>query len=156
MHRACQLILVAGLCFCSLAFARGDTFTVTTTDAFGAGSISEAIDQANAHPGADTIGFNIPGDGVQIIRVADVALPEITDPVTIDGYTQPGSKANTLAVGDDAVILILMDDFFTEEGVGLLISAGDSVVRGLSFRVLRRPLRCREVATISSKATPSA
>ena len=34
------------------------------------------------------------------------ALPTITDPVIIDGYTQPGASANTLAVGDNAVLLI--------------------------------------------------
>lgn len=93
----------------SLASSRGDTYTVTTANSLGAGSLYEAIISANAHPGADTIGFNIPGSGVHEISVGKDGLPEITDPLTIDGYTQPGAKANTLAVGDDAIILIRID-----------------------------------------------
>ena len=42
-------------------------------------------------PGADTIRFNIPGGGLKTIRPAS-ALPTITEPVTIDGYTQPGAE----------------------------------------------------------------
>ena len=131
MHRASQAIVIAGLCFFCLASSRGDTFIVTNSDSLGAGSLAEAIDQANAHPGADTIVFNIPGDGVHGISVGDHGLPEITDPVTIDGYTQPGAKANSLAVGNDAIILIWIDGDVTYAIDGLLISAGDSVVRGL-------------------------
>ena len=33
-------------------------------------------------------------------------LPSITDPVTIDGYTQPGSAPNTLSQGTNAKLLI--------------------------------------------------
>jgi hypothetical protein len=51
----------------------------------------------------DTIAFNIPGTGVHTIQPATV-LPEITDPVIIDGYTQPGASPNTLAVGTNAVL----------------------------------------------------
>jgi hypothetical protein len=46
-------------------------------------------------PGADTINFNIPGAGVHTI-VLTTWLPNTTDPVTVDGYTQPGSSPNTL------------------------------------------------------------
>src|SRR6267142_6504943 len=53
----------------------------------------------------DTISFNIAGSGVQTIRPTS-ALPTITDPVVIDGYTQPGAGPNTLAEGDDATLLI--------------------------------------------------
>ena len=40
----------------------------------------------------DTIDFNIPGSGVQTIAPTS-ALPAITAPVTIDGYSQPGASA---------------------------------------------------------------
>ncbi len=133
MRRATQTIVAVVIGLCGLASSRGDTFTVTTADALGPGSLSEAIDQANAHPGADTIAFNIPGNGVHEISVGDNGLPEITDPVTIDGYTQPGAKANSLAVGNDAIILIRIDGDVTYASDGLLISAGDSVVRGLGI-----------------------
>ncbi len=114
MRRASQTIVLAGLWLFCLASRWGDTFTVTSTDSLGPGSLYEAINQANAHPGADTITFNIPGSGVHEISVGDNGLPEITDPVTIDGYTQPGAKANSLAVSDDAIILIQIDGILRE------------------------------------------
>ena len=39
----------------------------------------------------------------------DLGSADITDPVVIDGYTQPGSSPNTLANGDNAVLLIELD-----------------------------------------------
>ncbi len=47
------------------------TFTVTNTNDSGAGSLRQAILDANANPGDDTIAFNIPGSGVQTIAVAE-------------------------------------------------------------------------------------
>src|SRR5690349_24377722 len=76
-------------------------FTVTGTADTGAGSLRQAILDANAAPGADTIQFAIPGSGVQTIRPATL-FPVITDAVTIDGYTQPGASPNTLTVGTNA------------------------------------------------------
>ncbi len=49
--------------------------------------------------------FNIPRAGVHTITPIS-NLPEVTDQVVIDGYTQPGSSPNTLAAGDNAVLLI--------------------------------------------------
>ena len=79
------------------------TFTVANTNDSGAGSFRQAIMDANANPGLDTIAFAIPGSGVQTIAPTST-LPTITDPVVIDGYTQPGSVANTLPIGDSAVL----------------------------------------------------
>ncbi len=72
----------------------------TNTNDSGPGSLRQAILDANATPGADTIAFNIPGTGVHTISPLS-SLPALTDDagVTIDGYTQPGSSPNTLAVG---------------------------------------------------------
>ncbi len=124
--------LVAALLGC--ASSRADTFTVTTADSLGAGSLAQAIDLANAHPGPDTIAFRIPGSGVQKINVGDFGLPEITDPLTIDGYTQPGARANRLRQGDDAIVLIRLDGRYSgEPHHGLIISAGASTVRGLAL-----------------------
>jgi hypothetical protein len=96
--------------------ARAADFTVINTDDSGPGSLRQAIVDANANPGTDRILFNIPGSGVHKIVIGGptnpnftdrgTALPEITDPVTIDGYSQPGSHPNTLLNGDNAVILI--------------------------------------------------
>jgi len=103
----------------------GATLTVTTTaDAVTAGdgcSLREAIMAVNgaadfsdcvhtglAYTNNDTIAFSIPGSGVHTIALAS-SLPDITRTVVIDGYSQPGASANTLATGDNAVILIRID-----------------------------------------------
>lgn len=106
-------------------------FTVTNPNDSGPGSLRQAILDANASAGADTITFNIPGVGPHTILPLS-ALPEITDPVTIDGYTQAGTSVNTLTVGDDAVLKIVLDGSLAADGTGgLVISAGQSTVRGL-------------------------
>jgi titin len=96
----------------------------------------QAILDANSSPGPDTIAFNIPGGGVHTIALATF-LPEIADSVTIDGYTQPGAQANTLAVGNNAVLLIELDGTSAGEwGAGVMIrdpNASGSVVRGLTI-----------------------
>ena len=70
------------------------TFTVTNTDDAGPGSLRQAMLDANAAAGADTIVFAIPGAGPHTISLAS-ALPMITGTLTIDGYSQPGSAMNT-------------------------------------------------------------
>jgi hypothetical protein len=108
-------------------------FTVTNTNDSGAGSLRQAILDANASPGYDTIGFSIPGSGVHTIGLLSV-LPTITDPVTIDGYTQPAAQANTLAQGSNANLLIELNGRGSDGlnmVVGLKITAGNSTVRGL-------------------------
>src|SRR3954466_9885598 len=75
------------------------TFTVTNIDNSGSGSLRDAITRANSSPSADTINFNIPTDlGTPLsnggglyyqIRLTS-ALPQISNPVTIDGTTQGG------------------------------------------------------------------
>src|SRR5262249_49108643 len=106
----------------ALAFAQTApqaTFTVTNTNDAGAGSLRQAILDANASPGADLITFNITG-GPTTITPATL-LPEITDAVTIDGSTQPGfSGAPIIEINGERA-----------NGEGLLITAGNSVVRGL-------------------------
>ena len=115
----------------------GDTIAVD-----GLVTLREAITSANNNAdvnadvgavgayGTDTINFNIAGTGVHTIAPFP-ALPTITDPVIIDGYTQPGSRANTQAVEDDAVLLIELNGANTLDANGLTITAGNSTIRGL-------------------------
>jgi hypothetical protein len=114
------------------------TFTVNnTTDFTGSGAcglncnLRDAINAANAAPGADTINFNISGTGVKTIRPLE-ELPNITEAVTINGYSQPGASLNTLAKGTNANIMIELDGTSTS-GNGLEIVADDVVVRGLAI-----------------------
>lgn len=72
------------------------TFPVTNTNNSGAGSLAQAILDANSTGGADVITFNLPTDQPGIITLTS-ALPVITDEVFIDGYSQPGASAGTIA-----------------------------------------------------------
>src|SRR5262245_47474308 len=112
------------------AMAQASTFVVTNTNNSGPDSLRQAILDANANPGADSIVFNIPGSGVQTIS-ATSPLPTITDPVSIDGYTQPGANANSLALGTNSVLLIELSGASANSPQGLKISAGNSTIRGL-------------------------
>jgi uncharacterized repeat protein (TIGR01451 family) len=110
----------------------GATYTVINTNDSGAGSLREAILFANTNITAgDTIHFNIPGAGEQIIKPL-TRLPVIIDPVTIDGYTQPGSVTNSSTTGFNGTVLVRLEAAAAGAGApGLRIAAGSSTVRGL-------------------------
>src|SRR5438309_37657 len=64
-------------------------------------NVNADVNAAGPYGSSDTIHFAITGTGVQSIPLGSTglgALPALTRPVLIDGYTQPGSQANTLAV----------------------------------------------------------
>jgi len=100
----------------------GTTYTVTNTDDDGEGSLRWAITESNNNPGTDTILFNI-GEGGYYTITPLSTLPEITSPVIIDGTSQPGYAGTPI---------IQISGYQAGEGLsGLVISAGDSTVRGL-------------------------
>lgn len=103
--------------------ATRQSFVVTNANNHGAGSLREALVNANATVGKDTIVFNIPGPGVKTINVLN-ALPEITDSVVIDATTQPGYAGTPLVEVDGAALTSTN---------GLVIKAGGSTVRGLAI-----------------------
>jgi len=99
------LAAAAGLS-CASAVAEGMIFarTVTNTNDSGAGSLRQAITEVNLN-GTGLIFFNIAGAGPHTITPA-TALPQITAPCVIAGYSQPGSSVNTVAQGTNAVLKI--------------------------------------------------
>jgi len=103
-------LIAASLLLAAMPAHASTTFTVTNTNDSGAGSLRQAILDANATTGADLINFNIAGTDVHTIAPAS-ELPKITGPVTINGYTQPGAHPNTRAVGSDAVLKIEISGF---------------------------------------------
>src|ERR1043166_6920922 len=78
---ACAVTMAVASC-CS-----GATFVVSNVNDSGAGSLRQAILDANSTPGLDTIAFQLVGS---FTITPSSALPSISDPVIIDGTTQPG------------------------------------------------------------------
>ncbi len=99
-------------------------YQVTNTQDAGPGSLRRAILDADAHAGHDRIAFAIPGDGVHTIALAS-ALPTITQPVILDGTTQPGFAGSPLIELDGRGA--------GANAAGLRITAGNSTVRGLAI-----------------------
>ncbi len=108
------------------------TFTVTTVSDTGVGSLRWAMQTSNATAGLNLINFNIPGSGVHTITPAS-PLPTFTDPVIIDGYTQPGASPNTNPpeLGSNAVLLIELNGINTGGAGCLALETTGSTVRGL-------------------------
>ena len=67
--------------------------TVTNTNDSGAGSLRQAITGANSDSDLDQIIFNISGGGVKTISPV-TPLPTLTNPVIIDGLSQPGASCS--------------------------------------------------------------
>ncbi len=90
------LLVAAIVCTVLTTTAQAATYTVLNTDDTGAGSLRQAMTDAEATPGvADTIDFAIPGVGPHTITPA-TQLPILRDTVIIDGSTQTGSSCGTL------------------------------------------------------------
>lgn len=101
-------------------------YVVTNTNDSGAGSLRQAILDANATFGFSQITFDIPGAGVRTINLFSV-LPIITEPVIIDGTTQPGFASTPLIELNGAGAGAGAD--------GLNITAGNSTVKSLAINL---------------------
>ncbi|MEJ7637855.1 MAG: right-handed parallel beta-helix repeat-containing protein [Singulisphaera sp.] len=108
------------------------TFSVINVDDSGKGSLRQAILDANANPGRDIVDFAIgtklgaglgTNRGVQTIRPRS-ALPVVTDPLIIDGFSQPKSY---LEFRYDPLPMIELD------GSDAVSKAAGAVVDGLRF-----------------------
>ena len=135
-HFRISTLLVVALFSCLFITAESAaaqmTYTVTNTNNAGSGSLRQAILDANANANVDAstpdlIHFNISGTGPFTISPTS-ALPTITDPVIIDGLTQPGASCSSWP----PTLLIELNGTSAGSGVnGLTITAGNSIVRGL-------------------------
>ena len=119
------------------------TFPVTTLLDGGAGSLRDAIVQANTNPGADDITFSVAGT----INLRS-ALPVIVDPVTIAGGTAPGFVSSPVvtvnfagrsglrfaAGSDDSSLQSL--SLIRAAGAGVTIDASDVTLTGNFVGVL--------------------
>ena len=105
---------------------RAATFTVTNVADSGAGSLRQAMIDANATAGIDTINFNIGSGHKQIIPTSP--MPPIIYPVIIDGTTQPGYAG--------APLIELSGQGAGSSAVGIRITGGSgggsgSTIKGL-------------------------
>lgn len=82
-------LLAAGLGFAAIP-AHAATFTVSTTADAGPGSLRQALLDANASAGADTVVFNLPASSVITLSTGEI---DITETVTITG---PGASNLTI------------------------------------------------------------
>jgi CSLREA domain-containing protein len=93
-------ILFYSLCImffiCDFHAVRANTYEVINVNNTGAGSFRQAITDANANAGPDSINFNIAGTGPFSIVLAS-ALPNISGAIIINGTTQPGFVSGTQA-----------------------------------------------------------
>lgn len=100
------------------------TFTVTSAADGGAGTLRQAIEDANANPGADDIQF---ADDVTFIVITGIQM-EITDDLTIQG---PGADVLTISGNNNTTRMFLVGSTTEDIAVefsGLTISdAGNGV-----------------------------
>jgi hypothetical protein len=98
------------------------TYAVINTADSGQGSMRQALLDANANPGPNTIIFDIPGNGAHTIQPLS-PLPTITRAVVLDGTYQPGYSGTPL--------IVLNGSAAGPGADGLSINSSDSTVRGL-------------------------
>ena len=108
-------------------------FIVKNTNGGGFGSFGNAISYSNFVAGTQVISFNIGGTAPFSILVVS-GLPEIAQPVVIDGTTQPGYAGSPL--------IEIHPFFLGDRPHGLKITGGNSTVKGL---VINRFLRAIEI-----------
>ena len=93
---------------------------VTNTQDGGSGSLRAAIMALDVFGTPNTIQFRINSGNLTIAPTS--ALPTITQPVTIDGTTQPGYSGTPL---------IILDGVNAGSAFGLVTTAGGNTIRGL-------------------------
>lgn len=92
---AANRLLATGVLLAAKPAHASTTFSVTNPNDSGAGgSLRQAILDANAASGADTINFNIPGDGVRT-----------SAPNNTIGGTTAGAR-NVISAIDEGVVII--------------------------------------------------
>ncbi|KAA1260344.1 BNR/Asp-box repeat protein [Rubripirellula obstinata] len=102
-------------------------FVVTNSLDDGAGSLRQAMLDANETVGRDRIRFDIPGSGPHSIPL-QWQLPMITDSVSLDATTQTGWNGTPMIEISGASL---------DQGDGFFVYATDSVIRG--FAINRMP-----------------
>ncbi|ALG67814.1 choice-of-anchor D domain-containing protein [Beggiatoa leptomitoformis] len=150
--------MLVGLSF--ISHAQASPLLVTNTADSGSGSLRQAIIDANATLGIDTINFNISGGTLPHTIVLLSALPTITDFVFIDGTSEPdfitagtpvirldgisagaGSSGLVITAGASTISNLIIENF-DQQGIILSSGGGNTIIscyigvdgHGLGFR----------------------
>lgn len=122
--------LVAVLCL--VAFSQRSLaaiIPVTTNANSGAGSLAQAITDANNLAGADVIEFTLPADELTLNLTS--GLPVITEALFINGYSQAGAATGTIA---GRTIVININGAGMPGGSSIfVISSSDVSIAGLAI-----------------------
>src|SRR6266566_634840 len=105
---------------------------VTNTDDTGPGTLRQALLDANDSPDENRVVFALLGAGPFTIRLRS-ALPTITSPIFIDGWSQSGSNGSPVIELDGSGASNAID--------GLVILSGASTVRGLALHGFATAIR---------------
>ncbi len=137
--RFTSVFLISTTVFCILSSkvsALPATFVVSNTNDSGAGSLRQAILDANNNGNPadmDIIEFDIPGSNVHTIELAS-ALPDVNEKVTIDGYTQTDAQVNTAIAPNPLNNAIKIEiDFDNISNHGMTVNADDTIIKGLAI-----------------------
>lgn len=124
-----KLIVATALAICLGSRIDAATFTVTSNDDSGPGTLRQAIIDANATAEADTIAFALVAAPTISLHSE---LPVITQPLTVDGTTQPGSP-----------LVHISSSYYK----GFIIDAPDTTIRGLHLYAFSSAIEIRGAAT---------
>lgn len=97
-HNKHKLLLTITFLLFFKIFLFADTYIVTNTAATGPGTLDNAMEMANDHSGADTITFNLPGDGPFYLTTLQPFWYEKT---VLDATTQPDYYLGKIVIGTD-------------------------------------------------------
>ena len=105
--------------------------TVTSTADALAGSLRQALLDANDAPGENLVQFNLPGAAPHRIALLG-ALPVITSPLILNGASQPGFAGTPV---------VELDGSGAGRPDGLIVRAGSSTIRALAWQGFATALR---------------
>jgi hypothetical protein len=109
-------------------------------------TLRAAIEEANADAVGDRIRFAITAGSTRVKTIApDTGLPAITEPLTINGYSQEFSSPNTAATGTNARLRIVIDGSDASSQPGLQARARVRI-RGLVISGFARGIQLSEGA----------
>ena len=121
--------LLAALLLVIVSATGAATFTVTNVNDSGTGSLRQAITDANANPGLDTIDFNLAGTAPFTLNLA-AGLPAITESLVLDATTQSGFSNKPVVVLNGAGVAASVN--------GLTLNSGGNTIRGLVIKSFAR------------------